>query len=99
MVRSQSYSARCDFVVGANQALQLAHSYSFGIASQSALASEVKAWGWTMADLRKVGGEAVTKEGHRLHVDRNVDIEVLYAVPEEGRGVVSLDEAKASSRR
>ncbi len=94
-LRSKAYAAKCDFVIGNDEAIQLAQSYSFGIASQSALASQVKAWGWTVAELRRHGGEATTRDGSVISVAGDVDIQVLYAAPEEATGLVSLDEARS----
>jgi hypothetical protein len=95
VLRSEAFSTRCDFVVGQDTAVQLAQSYSFGIASQLALASEVKAWGWTIAELRRRGGHALTQSGEEIAVAKDVNIRVLYAAPEEERGLASLDEARS----
>lgn len=86
--------ADMDFVVSNGRALQLAHTYSFGIASQTALSSQVKAWGWTVGRLRRTGGTARFRDGTHVDVPSDVDIEVVYSVPEVGLDSQALSEAQ-----
>jgi hypothetical protein len=88
------FSTNVDFVVGANSAVQLAHTYSFGIASQSLLAGQVKAWGWTLRELRDRGAQARAEGFDPVEVAPDVPIEVVYAVPQDARKLPALNEAQ-----
>jgi hypothetical protein len=88
------FSTTVDFVIGADNAVQLAHTYSFGIASQSHLAGQVKAWGWTLRELRDTGAEARAEGFDPVSVAPNVPIEVVYAVPQDAGKLSALDEAR-----
>jgi len=89
------FTTPMDFVIGNGSAVQLGHAYSFGIASQSALANQVKAWGWTVRELREHGGRALTRDGASVSVPEDVDIEVLYAIPKDPSHLPAFEEAKA----
>jgi hypothetical protein len=93
-LNTEQYASKIDFVVGSGHAVQLAQAYSFGIASQGPLASEVKAWGWTLRELRDKGGMAFDQDGAAIQVANDVDIKVVYAAP-EGPPPQAFREARA----
>lgn len=80
LLKSGSLQAPLDFVVANGRALQLAHTWSFQVASYADVARDVKAWGYTMAEVRESGG-VVSGHDRRIQVDPRVQIEVIYAPP------------------
>ena len=94
-VNGRYHQERFDFIVMNGQAVQLTQTWSFQVASQNELAENIKAWSWTVKDIRDHGGSAETKT-RKIEVPRDVDIEVVYVPPlKDGPGNV-LDEALAA---
>lgn len=82
---------RFDFAVTNGKVVQLTHTWSFQMPDQDQLAEQVKAWGWTVQDVRRGGGEVVASSGETWAVGADVDIEVVYVPP--------LDEQRAPALR
>lgn len=57
-VKGQHHNERFDFVVANGQAVQLAQTWSFQQPNQEELAERVKAWAFTVEDVRDNGGLA-----------------------------------------
>ena len=94
-VKGQHHKERFDFVVANGRAVQLAQTWSFQIPNQEDLAEQVKAWAWTVADIRRHGGTAET-EVRRVDVPHDVKIEVVYVPPAVDGPRETLDEALAA---
>ena len=94
-VKGQHHKERFDFVVANSRAVQLAQTWSFQVPNQEDLAEQVKAWAWTVADVRKHGGTAETA-ARRIEVPHDVDIEAVYVPPVVGGPREALDEAFAA---
>lgn len=73
-----------DFAVSNGRVLQLAQTWSFRVASQDALARDVKAWGWTMKELREHGGLVRTRK-RSLEVAPAVEMQTIIAPPAPGQ--------------
>ncbi len=94
-VKGLHHRGKFDFIVANGKALQLAQAWSFQIPNQDDLMEQVKAWAWTVSDLRLHGGRAETKE-RAFDVPKDVDIEVVYVPPAIGGSREALDEALAA---
>ena len=80
-VNTQQYAASMDFVVHNGRVSQLTNCWSFQLPDKEALAEELKAWAWTVRDLRVAGGSATSPEGQRLEIDPQVPIAVVFVPP------------------
>ena len=89
-----SYRHGADFLVAQATARQLVQTWSFQVASQDVLSRDVKAWGWTIRELRDHGGVATTKD-RKITVPHNVDIRVVVAPPEPEQPNVVYQEARS----
>jgi hypothetical protein len=79
-LETPAHKERLDFAVANGSVVQLTHTWSFQVPDQDMLAEQVKAWGWTVHDLRGHGG--VLAVGERLYeAPRDVDVEVVYVPP------------------
>jgi hypothetical protein len=85
--------APIDFAVANGKVYQLAHTWSFQIASLPEVSKEVKAWGYTVQALRNAGGEVIGRDG-TTQIAANVDVEVLYAEPTTDAGQEVFAEAE-----
>lgn len=94
-VKGQHHKERFDFVVANGRAVQLAQTWSFQVPNQEDLTEQVKAWAWTVGDIRHHGGTAETAT-RRIEVPHDVDIEVVYVPPANGGPRVALNEALAA---
>ncbi len=94
-VKGEHHKERFDFVVANGRAVQLAQTWSFQVPNQDDLAKRVKAWAWTVGDIRQHGGTAELGARH-IDVPHNVDIEVVYVPPANGGPRETLDEALAA---
>jgi hypothetical protein len=81
-----------DFVVANGQAVQLSQTWSFQLASQDLLSRDIKAWGWTMRELRDAGGVAQTRK-RQIQVPSDVPIEVVIAQPRDATQSAAYEEA------
>lgn len=92
-VSGPTHSTRFDFAVANGKAVQLAHAWSFETPKVEQLLEDVKAWAWTVKDLRKYGGTVANDDGGALRVPSDIDIEVLFLPPLNVRGEEALKEA------
>lgn len=92
-VSGPTHSTRFDFAVANGKAVQLAHAWSFETPRVEQLLEDVKAWAWTVQDLRKYGGTVANDDDSSLKVQSDIDIEVLYLPPLNSRGDAALAEA------
>jgi hypothetical protein len=83
---------RFDFAVIDGQVVQLTQTWSFQVPDQESLGEQVKAWGWTVRDVRQGGGSVVLPEG-RLQVAPEVDIAVVYVPPVPGQDAPAMRDA------
>jgi len=90
---TRHYQVRFDFAITNGEALQLAHAWSFQVPNQDALAEQVKSWGWTVQDTQSSGGIVTTQDGKRFGVSHDVDVEVVYILPENPQEAPALAEA------
>lgn len=83
-----------DFAVANGHLAQLAHGWSFQTQDPTATVQQIKAWSWTMRDLREHGGIIRTsRTAHEYHVNADVPIKVVYVSPDNDEARRSLDEA------
>jgi hypothetical protein len=81
-----------DFAVADGRIVQLTQAWSFQHPDQELLAEQVKAWAWTMKDLRQSGGHLI--EEQPLEVLSDVDIEVVFIPPAPDQDAPALPEAE-----
>ena len=67
-----------DVAVYNGVAKRLTQCWSFQVKDTESVLNEVKAWGWTMRDLRRSGGEIRTST-RRIQVPGEVELSVVYA--------------------
>ena len=91
-VKGTHHKERFDFVVANGRAVQLAQTWSFQNPNQEELSEQVKAWAWTVNDIRSNGGVAISRE-KQIVVPKDVDIGVIYIPPVSGGSRTALDEA------
>lgn len=94
-VKGQHHKERFDFVVANGSAVQLAQTWSFQVPNQEDIAEQVKAWAWTVSDIRQHGGMAEA-ETRQIAVPPDVDIEVVYVPPAVDGPRQVLNEALAA---
>ncbi len=82
-----------DFAIANGKAVQLAHAWNFRQENLDPLAESVKAWAWTVNDIREKGGEARIL-AKVIRVPKNVAISVVYAPPTTSLGKQLLSEAR-----
>lgn len=89
------FTSPIDFVVANGRAVQLAHTWSFQGINQATLLQEVKAWGWTVRELKEAGGLVLDAAGERLDVPKDVALEVVFIPPREDSPAPAYREARA----
>jgi hypothetical protein len=96
-VASSRYAETFDFVVANGRAVQLTEAFSFALSGISEIRQRVKAWSWTVYDIRENGGTA--QLGNRkVGVSPDVDIEAIVVVPQQANaaGIDAFQEAQAA---
>jgi len=92
VVQGEHHRESFDFVVRNGQAVQLAQAWSFQVPDKLLLTESIKAWAWTVRDVRHHGGYAVLEAGGQLSVPPDVEVAVAYVPPHaderEGQGVL-----------
>jgi hypothetical protein len=76
--------------------VQLAHGWSFQSNEPTITVQQIKAWSWTLRDVRDGEGIVQVRDRGELRsydVPENVAIDVVYVPPETDEGRRSLDEA------
>lgn len=100
-------STAVDVAVCNGVARRLTQCWSFEVQDTENVLNEVKAWGWTMRDLRRYGGSIVAAS-RSISVPRDVELSVIYALPaasdrdtviSEAMDVFSNDELGAATVR
>lgn len=71
---------KMDFAVRNGRALQLTQTWSFAVQNTAEMAQQIKAWGWTIHDVRLEGGELHADE-QQVEVPDEVPIRVVYIPP------------------
>jgi hypothetical protein len=82
LVHGLHHSEPFDFVVANGRAVQLAQAWSFTAAEADEAIERVKAWAWTVQDIRDGGGRARTQDDREFVVPENVEVVAVYAEPE-----------------
>ena len=85
--------ANIDFAVANGHLVQLSHGWSFQTRDPSNTVQQIKAWSWTLRDLRDYGGTIHVRDGRSYNIDGDFDMKVVYVSPETDDGRNSLDEA------
>jgi len=81
-IKGEAHSERFDFSVLNGKVVQLVQAWSFQNPDQDALAQRVKAWAWTVEDIRKHGGRVILPDSERyIKVPKEVRIDALYVPP------------------
>lgn len=96
-VASSRYAETFDFVVANGRAVQLAEAFSFALSGISEIRQRVKAWSWTVRDIRENGGTAQLGN-RRVGVSPDVDIEAIVVTPQQANvaGIDAFQEAQAA---
>lgn len=94
ILRTDNHRERLDFAVTNGEVLQFTQTWSFQIPDQEQLAEQIKAWAWTMHDVRRGGGVAAVGDDE-LKVNPGVDLDVVFVPPEEPELAPALGEALA----
>lgn len=85
-----------DFAVANGDLVQLAHGWSFQSNEPTITVQQIKAWSWTLRDVRDGDGTVTVRDRGKLRsydVPANLAIDVVYVPPETDEGHRSLDEA------
>jgi hypothetical protein len=82
-----------DFAVGNGRLVELAHGWSFMAREPQQVLANVKAWSWTIDQVRSKGGRVVLGNGEEYSVPDGVPIAVVYVPPNTEEGQIALDEA------
>jgi hypothetical protein len=83
-----------DFAISNGQLSQLSHGWSFSVRDPASTSQQIKAWCWTMRDLRDHGGKIYFgKQTSGVDVPQDVRVEVAYVEPVNDEGRRSRDEA------
>jgi Protein of unknown function (DUF3037) len=83
LVRSRNHGQLFDFVVANGTAVQLAQGWSFQRIDLDQLTEEIKAWAWTVRDIRNGGGEVTFRENQQMRVPNSVDVQAVYIPPSD----------------
>ena len=91
-VSGKDHSQKFDFAVHNGQIVQLAQAWNFGVSNPQAVIEQVKAWAFTVQDIKQSGGTA--HPGNRtIRVSRDVEFRSVYAEPTNNRSREILEEA------
>lgn len=83
-----------DFAVGNGNLAQLAHAWSFRVQNTQSTVQKIKAWSWTLRDVRDNGGIILVDGRHEpYHLTEDIPVEVVYDKPETDGGKRALDES------
>lgn len=96
LLSPNNYRQRFDFAIVNHRTLQLTHTWSFQVSDQETIAAEVKAWAWTVEDVRSSTGRTIVEEleGGQVEVPSSVDIQVVFIPPAEGQNSLAMREAE-----
>jgi hypothetical protein len=92
LVKGGHHRERFDFVVTNGHVVQLSQAWSFQVPAQQDLLEKIKAWAWTVEDIRKNGGEAEVQD-RKAYVPKDVEVTAVYIPPAPNAPSATLDEA------
>ena len=84
-LKTTSSHSPIDLAVHNGRVLHITQCWSFQVADQEALLDDVKAWAWTVRDLRRGNGGEVSALDRSLEVRSDVPIAAVFVPPETGR--------------
>lgn len=87
-----------DFAVANGRAVQLTHAWNFRQHNLAQLAESVKAWAFTVEEIRDSGGEG-SLGSKTFTVPKKVAVGALYIAPSTKAGRATLTEARHACRR
>ena len=93
-VSTNHFHDQFDFVVANGRAVQLAQAWSFQLPDQDELIRDIKAWAWTVLDIRREGG-SVTQLPREVTIPHDVDVAAIYIPPVTDGGHEILQVATA----
>jgi hypothetical protein len=93
LVQGEHHKEQFDFAVWNSHVLQLAQAWSFQIPQKEQLLEDIKAWSWTVRDIRHYGGRVELPGRDPVAVPGTVDVEVVYVPPAEDDATPILEEA------
>jgi hypothetical protein len=79
-VVGQHHPSEFDLAVANGKLVQLVQTWSFQVQDGVKLAKDIRAWGWSLKDLRQSGGKTIANTKH-YSVDKDVDVAVVYVAP------------------
>jgi Protein of unknown function (DUF3037) len=94
-VESGPYETTFDFAVHDERVVQLTQCWSFQLPNQAELAEQVRAWAWTVHELRSHGGSLVLHDA-RLPIREDLSVGVVYIPPLESQPDAAFREASAA---
>lgn len=92
VVRGSNHSEMFDFVVMNGEAVQLTQAWNFRQSDRESLLEGIKAWAYTVLDIREEGGTARARRT-TYKVPPDVAVEAVYVEPKTSGGRAALDEA------
>lgn len=96
VVQGSHHRERMDFVVANGKAVQLAHAWSFQVPGQEELTENIKAWAFTVRDIRNKGGVVLGAKGGKLDIPPDVDVAAVFIAPLTDTQERALNEARAA---
>lgn len=85
-----------DFVVLNGRAIQLTQAWSFQVHNQDQVKESVKAWAWTVKDVRAGGGYVAIDEDTRIEIPEEVEVSVVYVPPVNADQEATFEEATSA---
>jgi DUF3037 family protein len=95
LVTSGAFQSPFDFAVQNGRVVQLVQCWSFQLPNQQELAEQVKAWAWTVRELRLNGG-TVRADGIDVAAPRQLDVAAMYIPPLANAAAPAFLEAQAA---
>ena len=92
-LKTSHHEAHFDFAVTNGEVVQLTQAWSFQVPDQATLAEQVKAWGWTLRDVRDAGGRVLVS-AREFDVRADVDVEAVYVPALPKHPASAFDEAQ-----
>lgn len=83
-IRGKNHRENFDFAVSRKKIVQLSQAWSFQLPNSRQLAEDIKAWAWTVQDIRGGGGSALSG-GDEILVEPDVDIIATFIPPIAGQ--------------
>ncbi len=91
-VSGQAHTEPFDFAVKNGEIVQLTQAWNFGVVDQRTVMENVKAWAFTVADIKESGG--VGRSGKKsIKVPKTVEVRAVYDEPTNARSRETLEEA------